>query len=1117
MKKLGITLGLILGVISLSISQSEIRIRKNTSGLTLFEMINNQDNVFIGQNSGLSTTIGTYNTTVGNTSMQNNTLGSFNTALGQSSLFLNTEGNNNVAIGYASISNGLLGSNNVAIGNFALQESKNNNNTAVGYKAGQKTESYSNTYLGAESGQYNTGGYNVFLGAFSGQNEAGSHKLIIENTDADSTAALIYGEFDTDKLRLNAEVNINGNYTLPTTAGAESQVMSINSAGQAVWDSLLLMDQDSTNELIQLVGTSNDTIVIADAGGFHTIDLKVTKLSDTDEDTRIILNKDNLDEDKIRFEIDGTEKLVLSNNADGQLLMEFENNENNTYIGKNAGINSVSNYNVFIGSNAGKDNTIGAKNTYLGGLAGERGISSASNTIIGHKAGTKNNGNYNTFIGENAGHEHITGHQNTFIGEQSGKFNQGDRNVALGSEAGKFATGDRNVLLGAEAGTNSNGGNKLYIENSDADSTAALIYGEFDNDKLWLNGEVNVNGDYSLPTDTAALNQFMIMGADGKLKWYSEQVKQTGVEAQWGRINTHEEVYTGSDTIFRTWTSYIHTPLITDQDYDTKIEVQDIDGADQDKIDMTIDGTLRYTIKDTGLGMSVIEQHNNNENIFIGRDAGQTSTGGKNTFVGYKAGEDVLNGEYNTYLGKSAGQSAKGGYNVTVGEYSGANVKGDYNTTLGVNSGRSIEGDRNLVLGEGAARNAKGNDNVFIGSRAGYSANSDNKLYIENTDADSTAALIYGEFDTNKLRLNAEVNINEKMIIQQNASDELQISIPTIYRNIFLGDQSGDANTPSAILGQDNVFIGDQTGKSNTEGYGNTFIGSAAGSAVATGIHNSFIGSYAGQNNNGSSNTFIGNNSGLSNVTGNGNIFIGDKSGSNETGSNKLYISNDDHDQDNALIYGEFDTEKLRINGDLGIGTNPGFPIHINQNNSRIKQASLLNSGVITSASDQYWQVRLSATSNAESLGIDMTEETFEPYQNDTLTLGSAAYKWKEIYATNATINTSDLRFKKNINDINYGLETVMQMRPVSYQWKKEKNGRTINGFIAQEMEEIVPEVVHISEVTPNANKPGTESEYSELYGMRYTELIPVLTKAIQDQQALIEALTERIEALEKK
>ena len=70
-----------------------------------------------------------------------------------------------------------------------------------------------------------------------------------------------------------------------------------------------------------------------------------------------------------------------------------------------------------------------------------------------------------------------------------------------------------------------------------------------------------------------------------------------------------------------------------------------------------------------------------------------------------------------------------------------------------------------------------------------------------------------------------------------------------------------------------------------------------------------------------------------------------------------------------------------------------------------------------------------------------------------------------------------------------------MRLRPVSYTWKVHSNDQALLGFIAQEVEGIVPEAVVV---------PKSEDEY---YAMKYEALIPVLTKAIQEQQREIEIL----------
>ena len=99
------------------------------------------------------------------------------------------------------------------------------------------------------------------------------------------------------------------------------------------------------------------------------------------------------------------------------------------------------------------------------------------------------------------------------------------------------------------------------------------------------------------------------------------------------------------------------------------------------------------------------------------------------------------------------------------------------------------------------------------------------------------------------------------------------------------------------------------------------------------------------------------------------------------------------------------------------------------------------------------------------------------------------------------TTATSDEKYKYNILPITYGLNTILQLKPVNFQWiEGEENDL---GFIAQDVADIIPEAVNT-----NWN--------SDLL-MRYESIIPILTKAIQEQQALIKALEQRILILENK
>ena len=97
-----------------------------------------------------------------------------------------------------------------------------------------------------------------------------------------------------------------------------------------------------------------------------------------------------------------------------------------------------------------------------------------------------------------------------------------------------------------------------------------------------------------------------------------------------------------------------------------------------------------------------------------------------------------------------------------------------------------------------------------------------------------------------------------------------------------------------------------------------------------------------------------------------------------------------------------------------------------------------------------------------------------------------------------AYTNNSDRRLKKNISSLDNQLEKILQLRPIRYQFKSQQDEEYSLGLIAQEVQAIIPEV--ISQIS----KKGEDKE--DFLGVSYSELIPVLLGAIQDQQAIIDA-----------
>jgi len=198
----------------------------------------------------------------------------------------------------------------------------------------------------------------------------------------------------------------------------------------------------------------------------------------------------------------------------GQYAGNAGGGSNNSYFGQYAGFNNMSNSNTFLGYYAGTYNTTGSSNTFIGSDAGHSNTTGSYNTFLGLYAGYSNiTGNFNTYLGNYAGYSNTAGYQNTLLGYGAGYFNTtgysntflglyagyhnttGSQNNFLGMEAGySNTTGYGNVFLGHSAGSNETGSNKLYIDNSN--TPIPLIYGEFDNRILTINGNLEVIGPY---------------------------------------------------------------------------------------------------------------------------------------------------------------------------------------------------------------------------------------------------------------------------------------------------------------------------------------------------------------------------------------------------------------------------------------------------------------------------------------------------------------------------------------------------------------------------------------------------------------------------------------------
>jgi hypothetical protein len=207
-------------------------------------------------------------------------------------------------------------------------------------------------------------------------------------------------------------------------------------------------------------------------------------------------------------------------------------------------------------------------------------------------------------------------------------------------------------------------------------------------------------------------------------------------------------------------------------------------------------------------------------------------------------------------------------------------------------------------------------------------------------------------------------------------------------------------------------------------------------------------------NTNGNKNTVNGNYALSSNTTGNGNTAIGSNTlSSNETGSYNTAL---------------------------------GYYADVSSNNLTNATAIGYNSKVTASNNIVF------GDGNVVGWGFGIAPGTSAIRVGSTTSNGNGA----TLTLTGVWTNASDISKKYDIENINYGLNEVMELKPVTYRLKGSNNQDI--GFIAQDVKKIIPEIVY-----------GEEGEMTLSYG----QITPVLTKGMQEQQKLILYQQKQIES----
>ena len=218
--------------------------------------------------------------------------------------------------------------------------------------------------------------------------------------------------------------------------------------------------------------------------------------------------------------------------------------------------------------------------------------------------------------------------------------------------------------------------------------------------------------------------------------------------------------------------------------------------------------------------------------------------------------------------------------------------------------------------------------------------------------------------------------------------------------------------------------------------------------------------------------------------------------------------------------------ERIRITeeGKVGIGVNPWSKLDVVSNVFSEPGLYVTYSGTSTRAAGQFENFNEAGGNGVAGIGYyGVFGSSTNPFNG-----GYGGYFNGKIYTSMTLFEASDKRFKSNIVSLNMGndvLKKVMQLSPKSYNWRaSEFPGMNLDpnkksfGFIAQELNEIFPELVDTGNIPDPKIKLGPRDEIqtaSGYYSVNYTGLIPILTEAIQEQQQIINLQEERITKLE--
>lgn len=567
---------------------------------------------------------------------------------------------------------------------------------------------------------------------------------------------------------------------VPRMTSAQRQIITTPASGLLVFDT-------TTGSFWFYNNASWTNLVSSGSGG--------TNISDVDNDTKVEVEL-TPDDDAIRFTTSGVDMAKM----DGTTL-HIGTPEQSIYIGNDAGINNANakqnvaigyksleqntsgEYNIAIGSQSLNNITthssliaIGDSSLFSNGLGSYKPAHSISNIAVGNKALKDNTlGSENIGIGSNALLSNTDGRYNTALGHEALSSNTyGERNVAIGNKSLSNSIGSDNIAIGYSN----------MLDNTTGSSNISIGSYTLAN---------NTTGKYN----TAMGRRSLYFNTTGErnvgLGFYSLYQNQTGnLSIAIGNYSMYKNTLGGSNVALGTHALYENTIIsntVAIGDSALYNNGKTLNSGAYAKQNTAVGSKSLFSndggFYNTAVGYeSLINNTSGNYNTGIGTNStNMNATGDRNTALGYESLHDNVDGDMNVAIGSGSMRNIdNGNENVSIGASSLLyKISGDKNTAVGTLAGfYGSSGERNTFLGHSAGyRNQSGDNNtlvgynagrgsynhsksgsVMIGHEAGYYENSSNKLYIDNTS--TSTPLIYGDFDTNALRVNGSLEIGSE-------------------------------------------------------------------------------------------------------------------------------------------------------------------------------------------------------------------------------------------------------------------------------------------------------------------------------------------------------------------